>query len=177
VIIVVPTAVGRVTPEADAASERRWAVESIREAAGYAEQAGVRLVIEALNRYESYLVNTLQAAAELAADINRGNVGVMADLFHMNIEEAVLPDAISSVKEFVWHLHLADSNRRPPGMGHTDFRAIIRVLNSAGYEGALTMEFLPPTSNPYLAASLDVPEQEKTDVTSRAIDYMRSILA
>ena len=177
VVIVVPTAVGRIEPEAGEGAERRWAVESIREAAGFAEQVGVRLVIEALNRYESYLVNSLEAAAQLAADVGRPNVGIMADLFHMNIEEASLPDAISSVAPLVWHVHLADSNRRAPGLGHTDFRTVTDVLGDIGYEGALTMEFLPPTANPYLAASLDVPEPEKTASSSQAIEFVRSVLS
>mgnify|MGYP001296160906 CR=1 FL=1 len=176
VVIVVPTAVGRIGPEAEEGAERRWAVESIREASGFAEQVGVRLVIEALNRYESYLVNSLEAAAQLAADVGRPNVGIMADLFHMNIEEASLPDAIRSVAPLIWHVHLADSNRRAPGLGHTDFRTLIDVLAEIGYEGALTMEFLPPTANPYLAASLDVPEPEKTASSTQALEFVRSLL-
>jgi sugar phosphate isomerase/epimerase len=177
VLIVVPTAVGRIAPEAEAAAERRWAVESIREAAGPAEQVGVRLVIEALNRYESYLINRLEASAQLVADVNRPNVGLMADLFHMNIEEVSLPDAIRSFGDLVWHVHLADSNRRAPGLGHTDFPAVVACLKTIGYRGALTMEFLPPTSNPYLAASLDVPEEEKTADSSQAITFMRGVLS
>jgi sugar phosphate isomerase/epimerase len=176
VVIVVPTAVGRIAPEADATAERRWAGESIREAAGYAEQVGVRLVIEALNRYESYLINRLEASAQLAADVSRPNVGLMADLFHMNIEEVSLTDGISSVRDLVWHVHLADSNRRAPGLGHTDFRAVVDTLDAIGYSGALTMEFLPPTSNPYLAASLDVPEAAKTADSAQGITYIRSVL-
>ena len=177
VVIVVPTAVGRIRPEAGQAAEWRWAVESFREAAAGAESVGVRLVIEALNRYETYLVNSLAAAAHLAAEVDRPNVGIMADLFHMNIEEASLPDAVEANSRLIWHVHLADSNRSAPGLGHTDFRRVIDALTMTGYEGALTMEFLPPTANPYLAASLDVPEPEKTADSAQAISHLRSILS
>lgn len=177
IVIVVPTAVGRVQPETVAAQEWRWAVESIREAAEVAEDLDITLVLESLNRYESYLVNRLDIAAQLAADIGRPNVGLMADLFHMNIEETSIPEAILAAGKLIQHVHLADSNRRAPGLGHTDFAAAIAALHSVGYSGPLTMEFLPPTANPYLAASLDVPESEKNASARQAISCLRAILS
>lgn len=165
VVIVVPTAVGRVAPVATRGEEWSWAVESLRDAADGAAEHDVRLVIESLNRYETYLINTLSVAAQMAREVDRPNVGLMADLFHMNIEE---PDISASIRvggDLVWHVHLADSNRRPPGMGHTDFAAAISALKDIGYHGSLTMEFLPSTSNPYEAASLEVPEEAKREKT------------
>ena len=175
ILIVVPTAVGRVQPEATAKEEWRWAVESIREAATVAEEAGVTLVLESLNRYESYLVNRLERAADLVSEIGRPNVGLMADLFHMNIEEASIPDAILGAGALLRHVHLADSNRRAPGLGHTDFAAALEALDQIDYRGAYTMEFLPPTANPYIAASLDVPEAEKTASAEQAIGHLRRL--
>jgi sugar phosphate isomerase/epimerase len=176
VVIVVPTAVGRVAPVATPGEEWSWAVESLRAAADGAAQHDVRLVIESLNRYETYLVNTLSVAARMAREVDRPNVGLMADLFHMNIEEPNIAATIRDAGDLVWHVHLADSNRRPPGLGHTDFAAAISALKDTGYQGSLTMEFLPSTSNPYEAASLDVPEDAKMEDARLAISHMRDLV-
>ncbi len=173
VVIVVPTAVGRVAPLSTPDEEWRWAVTSLREAADGAAQHDVRLVIESLNRYETYLVNSLSAAARMASEVDRPNVGLMADLFHMNIEEPDIATTIRDARNLVWHVHLADSNRRPPGLGHTDFTAAVDALTNIGYSGYLTMEFLPSTSNPYDAAALDVPEEAKLADARQAIDFMK----
>jgi D-psicose/D-tagatose/L-ribulose 3-epimerase len=176
IVIVVPGPVGRVTPITTEAEEWELAVLSIGEAADEAAECGVRLAIEALNRYESYFLRSLQNAARLALDIDRRNVGLMADLFHMNIEEADVAGAIRAAGNIVWHVHLADSNRRPPGLGHTDFAGVMAALTEIGYEGALTMEFMPPTSNPYETASLDVPAEQKQADAKMAIDYVRDLI-
>ena len=128
-----------------------------------------------MNRYETYLVNTLSSAASMAAEVGRPNVGLMADLFHMNIEEGDIPATIRDAAGLVWHVHLADSNRRPPGLGHTDFATAITALKDIRYDGSLTMEFLPSTSSPYEAASLDVGEEAKLADASQAIDYLRRV--
>ena len=174
-IIVVPTAVGRVAPAAGRDEEWRLAVDSLREAADRAAEHGGRLVIESLNRYETYLVNNLSLAAEMAREVDRPNVGLMADLFHMNIEEPSIPASITTARDLVWHVHLADSNRRPPGLGHTDFGGAVAALRQIGYSAPLTMEFLPSTSNPYEAASLNTGEEEKRADAEEAIVYMRGV--
>jgi len=176
IVIVVPGPVGRVTATTNEAEEWELAVLSIGEGADAAADCGVRLVIEALNRYESYFLRTLQNAARLALDIGRPNVGLMADLFHMNIEEADVAEAIRAAGDLVWHVHLADSNRRPPGLGHTDFAGLMQALRDIDYSGSLTMEFMPPTSNPYDTASLDVPEDQKAVDAKQAIDHIRQLL-
>jgi D-psicose/D-tagatose/L-ribulose 3-epimerase len=177
VVIVVPTAVGRTAPVADEPAEFQLAVESIAEAAADLGAGGPRLVLEALNRYETYLVPNLARADELREAVGSRDVVLMADLFHMNIEEDDVPGAIRRHGAHIGHVHLADSNRREPGRGHTDFASVLAALDSVGYTGALTMEFLPPTANPYLAASLDVPADLKRDLAASALAHIRAILA
>jgi D-psicose/D-tagatose/L-ribulose 3-epimerase len=174
VVIVVPTAVGRVAPEASREQELELAAASLAEAAA-GLGGSVELVIEALNRFETYLVNTLEQAAELRALAGSAGVQLMADLFHMNIEEADVAGALREHSAVLAHVHLADSNRRPPGQGHTDFGAVLAALDRSGYDGALTMEFLPATANPYVAASLDVPQDVKSAATHAAIAHVRHL--
>jgi D-psicose/D-tagatose/L-ribulose 3-epimerase len=175
VVIVVPTAVGRTQPLEDAESEWNWAVESIAEAAGAIPAEGPRIVLEALNRYETYLVNSLDRADELRQAIGSDRVALMADLFHMNIEEDDVVDSVRAHAAQIAHVHLADSNRREPGRGHTDFAGVLAALDETGYVGALTMEFLPATANPYLAASLDVPADVKRELAASGLAHIRSL--
>lgn len=109
--------------------------------------AGDELVIalEALNRYETHLLRTLDDADQLRRLIDSPNVRLMADVFHMNIEEDSIADSLRAHAEHIAHVHLADSQRREPGSGHLDFAAVFEALADNGYTGPLAMEFLPAT--------------------------------
>jgi sugar phosphate isomerase/epimerase len=109
----------------------------------HAEQYAVRLLYEPLNRYETNLANTLTQATELIASAASRSVKILADLYHMNIEEADLAAAIRAAGSHVGHVHFADSNRRAAGMGHTDFGPVVAALREIGYTGYLSAEVLP----------------------------------
>src|SRR5207248_3024450 len=91
----------------------------------YASRAGVPLLYEPLNRYETNLVNTLADGVRLLKGLATTNVKLLADLYHMNIEEADLAAAVRAAGPHVGHVHFADSNRRAAGMGHTDFAPVV----------------------------------------------------
>jgi sugar phosphate isomerase/epimerase len=101
------------------------------------------LLYEPLNRYETNLVNTLGDAVTMLTGIGAQKVKILADLYHMNIEEANLADAIRAAGRHVGHVHFADSNRRAAGLGHTDFAPVVAALVEGGYEGYLSAEVLP----------------------------------
>ena len=109
----------------------------------HAADLGTTLLYEPLNRYETNLVNTLADAVQLLAGTALGNVKILADLYHMNIEEVNLADALRAAGAHVGHVHFADSNRRAAGFGHTDFAPIIAALKETGYAGYLSAEVLP----------------------------------
>jgi D-psicose/D-tagatose/L-ribulose 3-epimerase len=139
-IVTITPAVGRVEPVGG--RERSWAVESLRAALEHAHEVGVRLGFEALNRYETSFVNRCEQALALAEEVGEG-FGVVLDLFHMNIEEADWPAAIRTAGSRLVDLHVADSNREPPGRGSIDWPLLARELESIGYDGCLTVEFFP----------------------------------
>ncbi len=94
--------------------------------------------------------------AALIAGLGTPNVKLLADLFHMNIEEADLAGAIRAAGAHVGHVHLADSNRRPAGCGHTDFAPVAAALREAGYGGYVSAECLPyPDSTAAARATMD----------------------
>lgn len=117
--------------------------DALAQLAARAERHGAMLIYEPLNRYETNLVNTLRQGVEFVRTLSVANVKLLADLFHMNIEERNLAAAIREVGEDVGHVHLADSNRRPAEYGHTDFKPIAHALRAIGYDGYLSAEALP----------------------------------
>ena len=109
----------------------------------YAKEKGVTILIEPINRYESNFINSLDEATELLDRLQADNVGIMADVFHMNIEDDTIPGSLIRNQKYVKYIHIADSNRLAPGMGHTDFAAILEALRTVGYDGWLSVEILP----------------------------------
>lgn len=109
----------------------------------HANDLGTTLLYEPINRYETNLINTLGDAVQLLSGIGTQRVKILADLYHMNIEEVHLADSLRNAGAFLGHIHFADSNRRAAGMGHTDFAPIIAALVEVGYTGYLSAEILP----------------------------------
>lgn len=109
----------------------------------HANDLGTTLLYEPINRYETNLINTLGDAVTLLAGLQTRNVKILADLYHMNIEEVNLADSIRGAGPHIGHVHFADSNRRAAGMGHTDFAPVISALKEVGYAGYLSAEILP----------------------------------
>ena len=109
----------------------------------HARRHGVPLIYEPLNRYETNLVNDVAGGVKLLQAAGSDNVKLLADLFHMNIEEADIARAIRAAGHHVGHVHLADSNRRPAGSGHIDFAPIAEALRQIGYKGYVSAEAFP----------------------------------
>ena len=124
-------------------------MDGLRAAGEYADERGVSVALECWTRFETYFLNRLEQAVELWEAIGLTNGGVMGDTFHMNIEEASLGDAIRHAGPHLAHMHLADSNRLPPGYGHCDFREVLRALDQVDYTGTLAFELLPDTADPF----------------------------
>lgn len=126
-------------------------VESLQECARCDPK--VRLALEPLNRYESRLVNTVAEALEIVDLVGTENLGLLFDTFHSNIEEPDIGEAARVAGERLFHVHLADSNRWPPGHGHLDFRPVWDALRDVGYDGSLVLECFPkPGAEAVLAA-------------------------
>jgi sugar phosphate isomerase/epimerase len=109
----------------------------------HAKQYGVPLIYEPLNRYETNMANTLDAGVKLLRSLSTTNVVLLADLFHMNIEEINPADALRAAGKHVGHVHFVDSNRRAAGFGHIDFAPIAQAIHELGYDGYASAEALP----------------------------------
>jgi sugar phosphate isomerase/epimerase len=125
--------------------------ESLNDLGSHAAIRGQVLLYEPLNRYETNLINTIADGVAFVRGLQTNNVKLMADLFHMNIEEANIGEAIRAGGKYIGHVHFADSNRRPAGLGHIDFNEAVAALRDIGYDGYLAAEALP-YPNPEAAA-------------------------
>ena len=119
------------------------AVERLRKMADYAAERGVKSTLEPLNRYESDFIPNAVDGRRFIADMGCDNVGLMLDLFHMNIEDVSIEDGLRQAGDRLWHVHIADSNRRYPGSGHIQFEGIFATLKGMNYQGYVSAEMLP----------------------------------
>lgn len=99
-----------------------------------------KMLLENINRYESKYLNTLNDCKEIVDLVRHENAGILADLFHMSIEEKNIPDAIKSVGHDICHVHLGDNNRLLPGYGSTDWEKCFSALKAVGYRGFVNLE-------------------------------------
>ncbi|MCA9212563.1 MAG: sugar phosphate isomerase/epimerase [Planctomycetales bacterium] len=134
---------GRHGGDVDKPTALQWLGDAVAELGSYAQQYNVPLIYEPLNRYETNLCNTMADGVQLLTNAGASNVVLLADLFHMNIEEANVAAAITDSGKHIGHVHFVDSNRQAAGAGHTDFGPIITALKSIGYDGYLCAEAFP----------------------------------
>jgi 5-keto-L-gluconate epimerase len=119
------------------------ALEATRSLAEFASVHGVGLTVEPINRYETNFLNTIAEALEFIDQVGSANLGLLADTFHMNIEEASMDEPLGQAGPRLRHVHLVDSNRRAPGLGHLEFGPILAALGTIGFSGYLSAEILP----------------------------------
>jgi sugar phosphate isomerase/epimerase len=120
--------------------DRRVLLYALEELGEHAESEGTLVLLEPLNRYEDHMLNRVEQAVELCEAVGRPSLKVMGDLFHMNIEEDELEEAIRRAEGHIAHVHLADSNRLQPGAGHTDFAGAFAALRGIGFDGYMAIE-------------------------------------
>jgi D-psicose/D-tagatose/L-ribulose 3-epimerase len=120
--------------------EYKWGAEILHQAGEYAQKADIILGLEALNRFECYLCNTMEQLAKLVKMANHSNVRAMFDTHHANIEEKKYLSAIQTIAPFLCHVHISENDRGTPGDGHIPFDDAFSALASINYKGWLTIE-------------------------------------
>jgi len=121
----------------------KFLAEALEDGAAQAAKYDVPLIYEPLNRYETKQCCTVKAGVDLLESLSTDNVRLLCDLFHMNIEESDIAQALRDGGKWVGHIHFVDSNRRPVGLGHMSFGPIIDALREINYEGYLCAEAFP----------------------------------
>lgn len=133
-------AIGEFSGAPPTAEEWGRSVDYMREVADYAAAAEIDLVLEFLNRFEIYLLNTTADTARFVDDVGRPNVGVHYDTFHANIEEKQIQTAITGAGSRIRHVHVSENDRGTPGTGLVRWDENFDALAAIGYDGWLTIE-------------------------------------
>jgi len=115
-------------------------VSVLGELSAHAEKAGAKVILEPLNRYESNSLKDVQEGAEIVRRVNSKGCGLMADFFHMHIEEPDLGKSLAAVKDVLVHCHLADNTRKEPGSGCLDFKTPFKALKRIKFKGFMALE-------------------------------------
>ena len=154
-----------------------WATENLLEAADYAASKGIKLAIEPLNRFETDLINTVEQGVELVSRIGRGNVGLLLDTFHMNIEEHSVPDALRRAGSHLFHFHACANDRGIPGNDHLPWVEIKKALADIGYTGPWVIEaFNPDIKEIARAVSLWRPlADNQDDIGLKGLAFLKAI--
>lgn len=172
IVTLVPATVGKVVPDGTEEEEWQWVVDATKECFAHAREKGVRLAIEPLNRFETYLFNRAAQALALADAVDP-DCGVCLDAFHLNIEEEDIYDAIRLAGNRLFDFHVADNNRFAAGLGHLDWPKIVATLKEIGYDGALTNEFVAPVDRTPAAKYPDMVERNPVDIPPEQLKFIQ----
>ena len=115
-------------------------IKSVREIADYAKPLGIKLTLEIVNRFEQFMLNTAAEAKAYVDKVDRDNVYIMLDSFHMNIEEDSFKEAILTAGDKLGHFHIGEANRKCPGSGRLPWQEMADALHEIGYDGTVVME-------------------------------------
>lgn len=130
--------------KAQTTAEYERSVESMKELAAYASDSGIRLALEAINRFETHLINTTQQALDYIADVGTSNVGLHLDTFHMHIEEKNSAAAVRLAGDRLFHLHASENDRGVPGTGQVNWDGVFTALKDIQYNAAVVIEAFTP---------------------------------
>ena len=128
--------------------------QSISEICAHAAPRGITILLEPLNTYEGIpgVLTTLYEAVNYVDELGLQNLGVQPDVYHMNIEEGSIPDALRHAGSRIRHFHLNETNHCQHGTGHADYQEIFRILKGIGYDGYLCT-YLPKTTQAILQST------------------------
>jgi D-psicose/D-tagatose/L-ribulose 3-epimerase len=140
---------------------------------------GVTLGIEAINRFETDLVNTAAEATALTRATGSPHIGALLDTFHLNIEEKDIRSAIATTADRLVHFHVSDNDRGVPGSGHVPWGHVVQGLNDAHYSGWIVAEMFVRPGNP-ASADLNIwrdIEPDATQAAAQALAFMKATFA
>jgi len=131
---------GFFTGSSPTSAERKRGISFHHAIGDHAAKKNVRLALEALNRFETYFLNTMEQLADYLDEVDHPAIKAMYDTFHANIEEKDPLAAIKTIRRHLIHVHISENDRGTPGKGHLPLAATYKALKSAKYDSNLTIE-------------------------------------
>lgn len=172
IITLVPATVGKITPDSSPEQEWQWLIEGVKECYEHGKKKGVKIAIEPLNRFETYILNRADQALALAEAVGP-DCGVCLDAFHLNIEDADMYQSIRKAGKRLYDFHIADNNRMAPGQGALDWKKIVKTLKDTGYDGALTVEFVAPVDRTPATQYPNAVEKNPVNISREQLKFIQ----
>ena len=156
--------------------EYAWSAEVMHAAGEYAAQAEILLALEAVNRFECYLCNTMEQLTRLVNEAAHPNVKAMYDTHHANIEEKKIVEAINTVAGVLAHVHISENDRGTPGDGHVHWDETFSALAANRYKNWLTIEAFS-RNDPDFANAINVWREYSNpwDITEKGYEFIRKM--
>jgi D-psicose/D-tagatose/L-ribulose 3-epimerase len=134
------SAIGEFTGKGPSEDEFKWGVDTMRQVAEHAAQAGVTIATEYLNRFENYFLTSVAQTVRFVQAVDHPSVRMMYDTFHANIEEKEIPAAIRAAAPWTVLVHISENDRSIPGTGHVHWDETFDTLQATGYDGWMVVE-------------------------------------
>jgi D-psicose/D-tagatose/L-ribulose 3-epimerase len=166
------SALGYFSGAGPTAEEWKWGLDSMRQVAEHAASVGVRLGVEALNRFECYFLNTHADSTRFVRQVDHPACGMMYDTFHANIEEKSVTAAVKAGGDKLFHIHISENDRSTPGQGAVRWDETFDAIASSGYDGWLVIEAFG-LALPEIAAATKIWRRMYKDEVSLAREGLR----
>jgi D-psicose/D-tagatose/L-ribulose 3-epimerase len=173
------SAVGRANQETPEARKQQWktVIESLKEVCAYAEEKGVLVSLEPLNRFETDFINITDDVIRLIEDVGSDNLKIHLDTFHMNIEEKSTADAIRKAGNLLTSVHANENDRGAPGTGQVRWQEIAQALKDIGYNEYLIIETFTP-DNELIARAASIwrsTEENEWVLLEKGLKYLKKL--
>ena len=170
--------VGKMAGRGRTQEEWGWAVEGLREVGQTAEDLGVTVAVEYLNRFETYFLNTAADLMKLVREVGSPGIRMMMDTFHANIEEKDIGDAWRKCGKLLAHVHISENDRGVPGTGHVHWKEVFGALKDIKYDGWVTIESFG-TTVPEIATAASIWRplfRSNDDVARGGLQFIKKML-
>jgi D-psicose/D-tagatose/L-ribulose 3-epimerase len=170
------SALGSFSGAGPSKDEWKWGVETMREVAEHTAKTGVTLTVEAVNRFECYMMNCMKDAARFVQDVAHPRCKLMYDTFHSNIEEKNIGEAIATAAPHLGHIHISQNDRSTPGQGNVRWAENFDAIAKSGYDGWMVVEAFG-LAMPEVAAATKIWRrmyESEDQLASDALAFMKS---
>jgi len=175
------SSVGRAQFEPEEKKKEQWqtVVKNLKQVCQYAEQKGVYMALEPLNRFETDFINLCLDAKRMIQDVGSPMLKIHLDTFHMNIEEKSLPMAILEAQNLLFHVHASENDRGAPGTGTVDWKGVKDALVRIGYNRYMVIESFTPEVEIIAKAASIWRETEKSGkaLAQKGLNFLKALFA
>lgn len=172
-----------ITPEYKQDCLKR-SVESVQKVIPLAESCGIEYAVEMVNRFEQFMINSVDEGKQFCKDVDSPNIKLLIDVFHANIEENSIPEAILNAGPLLAHVHMSENNRRLPGSGSgIPWQEIAAALKKTGFQGRIVLEPFVAAGGPvgndlriWRNLHADISRQARHQALKKSLQFVKRLM-